>query len=122
MSEKKWAYVFGVLLILVSAWRGVTAAQLKMEKAEHETTKAILEASFVREKAWGVAYQKALESSVAQQDNAQACLDREAQARTDVTEREAILGQAMPRPRSQTEKVVDDATRNAVASRLNRAL
>lgn len=54
---------------------------------------------------------------------AEACLEREAQARADGAARAAILANTKPRPRTDAERqeVVDDATRNAAAARLNRS-
>lgn len=122
MINKKWMYVLCVSLFLVSAWNRVIFAQLKAERADHLLTQERLEKSSANEKAWVDAYQRALANAKAQQENAQACLDREAKARMDATERAAILGQANPRPRPQQEQVVDDETRNRVAGRLNRPL
>ena len=58
------------------------------------------------------------------QDSTLACMEREAKAYEDAKQRESILSKASTRQRTQTEEkeVVDDETRKAVVSRLNRSL
>lgn len=53
---------------------------------------------------------------------AEACMEREAEARADFAARTAIMTNVKPRPRTDAEaqEIVDDATRHAAAARLNR--
>lgn len=53
---------------------------------------------------------------------AEACMAREAQSQVALAERSAIMAKAKPRAQSVEEQkeVVDDATRQAAADRLNR--
>lgn len=113
------------LIVLGLMWRlDHVSGQLEAEKMARAMAEARVEEVIDESEAWVAAYWEALDEIKAQKDNAQACLDREAKARTDAVERKAILEQAKPRPRpkQEQEKVVDDETRNRVAGRLNRPL
>lgn len=109
----------GILTVLTLA--GVSIAlvavsgQLEAERLNHVATAKERD----EWKAAAEAYQKNAE---AQAENARTCLDREAKAARDATERAAIMKQAKPRPRPEQEQVVDDETRTRVADRLNRPL
>lgn len=122
----QWSNVVRGLLFLALAglmWRlDHVSGQLEAEKTARAMAEARVEEVIDESEAWVAAYWEALDEIKAQKDNAQACLDREAKARTDAAERKAILEQAKPRPRPQQEQVVDDETRNRVAGRLNRPL
>lgn len=91
--------------------------QLDAERAAHAVTAQECE----RWKTTAEAYRQ---EAMAQAENAQMCLDREANAARDAAERAAIVKQARPRARSAEEKnkVVDDETRRRAAVRLNRPL
>lgn len=114
-----------VVLVLAALWRMESLSDaLTAEQEAHRETTAKLESVTTECEAWVTAYFEIKEAAEAQKDNAQACLDREAKSRKDAVERAAILLQAKPttRPQSEQEKVVDDETRGRVADRLNRPL
>ena len=114
-----------VALALAAIWRmDALSDALKAEQAAHRETTAKLESVTAECEAWVAGYFEVKEAAEAQKDAVQACLDREAAARKNATERAAILSRAKPtaRPQSEKEKVVDDETRGRVADRLNRPL
>lgn len=90
---------------------------LNAEKAAHARTRAECDG-------WAKATLAARANAEALAENARACLEREAKAQADARERAAIMAQAKPKERSETEKsrVVDDATRRRAVERLNRGL
>lgn len=114
-----------VLLVLTALWRMESLSDALMAEQEaHRETTAKLESVTAECEAWVAAYFEIKEAAEGQKDAVQACLDREAKSRKDAVERTAILSQAKPttRPQSEQEKVVDDETRGRVADRLNRPL
>ncbi len=108
----------GILTVLALA--GVSIALVAVsDQLETERLAHVVTAKERDEWKAAEAYQKNAE---AQAENARTCLDREAKAARDATERAAIMKQAKPRPRPEQEQVVDDETRTRVADRLNRPL
>ncbi|MCH5277494.1 MAG: hypothetical protein J1E80_06615 [Desulfovibrionaceae bacterium] len=107
-----------VAALILSLWRlDHVNGDLEAERQSHAVT--------AKERdGWKTAAEAAQKDATAQAENARLCLDREAQAAKHAAERAAIMRQAVPRPRTDTEKgqVVDDETRNRVAIRLNRPL
>lgn len=81
---------------------------------EQELASKLMEASHALELANG--------ATSALSELAEACMEREAEARADFAARTAIMTNVKPRPRTDAEakEVVDDATRHAAAARLNR--
>ena len=109
----------------LALWQ-VSAARLDLSREElaHARTQAELTAAHDEARRWRLAAGENLLAAEAQKTLAEACLTREAAARTDADARAAILGASKPRPRPTTEKrlVVDDETRSRAVSRLNRGL
>ena len=101
-----------LILLLFGLWR-FESYRLDAEKAAHAVT--VLESS-----AWKALAEKRLDDALAQQAALAACLKRETEATKAVSERAAIMKQALPRARAPEEKVVDDETRAAAVARLNR--
>ncbi len=91
-----------------------------MEKKDHAATQVTLQQVTESRDGWLAAYGEVLDAAQAQRDNAAACLQREAAARTDAAERADIMAQAVPAAPDKQKKVVDDATRKRAADRLNR--
>lgn len=123
MNWKHYA-VIGLLVVL-ALWRiDNLHGKLKLERSEHQTTKDALAEAVEKGNGWKVAYETAIRAAEANGKAAQACLDREVEARAASEERKAILQAAPPRPRTETEKsqVVGNETRNRTADRLNRPL
>lgn len=118
--------IIGTLAALALAallWRiDHVAGQLAAEKTAHAVTAGMLETMTGERDRWIEAYQEALSAAEAQRKNAQACLDREAKARTDAEERAAIMSQVRPGLKPQQDTVIDDETRRRIVDRLNRAL
>lgn len=111
--------------LAATAWLTREARQaLLLEQREHAATLAALRQVTESRDAWIAACNEALDTARAQRDNAAACLQREAAARTDAAERAAIVRQARPHTQTADErnKVVDNETRKRAAARLNRPL
>jgi len=107
-----------VLSIVLLLWKiDRLEGSLELEQAAHKAT--------IQERdQWKLAAETAELDAQAQAENTRRCLAREAQAAQSAQERQAIMRQVAPRPRTDSEKrqVVDDETRNRVAARLNRPL
>jgi hypothetical protein len=120
-----WALIAALALALAGAiWRADhLSGALALERAEHRTTQEALTVATEKGLGWKTAYEEAFEAARARSAAAQACLDRAAEAEQARKEREALLQAAPPRPRTEAEKqeVVNDATRQRAADRLNRA-
>lgn len=126
MNWKLYAVIGGLAVALLLAFWRIDNVQgkLQLEQAEHNQTKVALADAIEKGNGWKAAYEEALTAATAQREATQACLDREAEARTAQEARNAILQAAQPRPRTEAEQkqVVDDETRKRSADRLNRPL
>lgn len=114
-----------IAVVALATWRlDHVSARLEAEKKARAAAEARVEQVVAECEAWVAAYWEAMDAITAHKDNARACLDREARARTDATERAAIVKQARPRARTAEEqnKVVDDETRRRAVERFNRPL
>lgn len=123
MNWKHYAVVG--LLVLLALWRiDNLQGKLKLERSEHQTTKEALAVAVEKGNGWKAAYETANGRAEANREAAQACLDREVEARAASEEREAILQASPLRARTETEQtqVVGNETRKRTADRLNRPL
>ena len=125
-------YVLCVLCLLFIAWQhsahtmrlSAARADHRAEQAAHNATRSELaqaQADIARLQA---ALDAARNSTNAVQDSLRDALAREAEAISAAVARKQILDQMRTRVRTEPEtlEVVDDATRAAVAARLNRPL
>ena len=120
-----WKYVAIALVYLLLLWRiDSLGDDLKLEKQAHDATRVELRQALEDGQGWKVVSQKALAAAEAYQESTAACMEREVLARQARQERESILQEAIPRPRTAQEKqqVIDDETRKHAADRLNRPL
>lgn len=123
MNWKHYA-IFGFLALL-ALWRiDGLKSDLKLERSEHQNTQDARDEAVRRGNEWKAAYEEARAAAEANGAAAQACLDREVEARAASQEREEILQASPPRPRTETEQaqVVGNETRKRSADRLNRPL
>jgi predicted nucleic acid-binding Zn-ribbon protein len=116
-----WIYVQDLRM---DAIRADSARQIQAEQAAHSATRSELtqaRADIVRLQ---VALDAAHNSTDAVQNSLRDALAREAEAISAAVARKQILDQMRTRTRTEPEtlEVVDDATRAAVAARLNRPL
>lgn len=116
-----WIYVQGLRL---DAVRADSARQIQAEQAAHDATRWELTQARVDIARLQVALDAARNSTDAVQDSLRDALAREAEAVTAAVARKQIIDQMRTRTRTEPEtlEVVDDATRAAVAARLNRPL
>ena len=123
-GSKSWPFLalLGTLLVAALAVIFALNVELDAEQAAHNATRerlsyCQLDAAFTRE-----ALSQAKNATAALQDSLHAAQAREVKARADASARKQILSGSKPRPRTEVERqeVVDDATRNAAADRLNR--
>ena len=116
-----WIYVQGLRL---DAVRADSARQIKAEQAAHDATRWELTQARADIARLQVALDAARNSTDAVQDSLRDALEREAEAMTAAAARKQIIDQMRTRTRTEPEtlEVVDDATRAAVAARLNRPL
>lgn len=125
MKTQYIAVALVALVVVLLLWRiDNLGGKLDREKDAHNRTKSELAIAIEKGLGWKLAYETALNDAANQAKATQACLDREAEAIQAQGERKAILQAAQPRQRTEQEKteVVDDATRNRFADRLNRPL
>lgn len=136
-GQRSWIplAVMAALLLAACAWiyvqdlrmdaiRADSARQIQAEQAVHNATRSELaqaRADIVRLQ---VALEASRNSTNAVQDSLRDALAREAEAVSAAVARKQILDQMRTRARTEPEtlEVVDDATRAAVAARLNRPL
>ncbi|MDD2966754.1 MAG: hypothetical protein PHN64_04585 [Desulfovibrionaceae bacterium] len=118
------AFVFLLAALAASVWCARDARHtLALEQKDHATTRIALQRMTQSRDAWAAAYTEALAAAQAQRENAAQCLQREAAASKETSERAAIMAQAKPLPRpAQSKDVVDDETRKRATARLNRPL
>ncbi|MDO9584750.1 MAG: hypothetical protein Q7J24_16845 [Desulfomicrobium sp.] len=136
-GQRSWVplAVMATLLLAACAWiyvqdlhmdaiRADSARQIHAEQGAHNATRSELaqaRADIVRLQ---VALEASRNSTNAVQGSLRDALAREAEAVSAAVARKQILDQMRTRPRTEPEtlEVVDDATRAAVAARLNRPL
>lgn len=122
----KIAAIAGIALALalgLALWRvDHLKGELRAEQIAHKATHDALQQEVEKGLGWKTAYGEALEAAKIHRDATQECIKRAAEAETARKEREAVLQAAQPHPRTDVEKqqVVNDATRNRAADRLNR--
>lgn len=135
-GKKSWLVAgLGALLLASAAWiyvqelrvdatRATAERRILEEQTDHNATRAQLHAAGVEIVRLRSALDAAQNSTVAVQESLRQALAREEAAAGAASARQRILVTAKPRPRTEPEKteVVDDATRAAVAARLNRPL
>jgi hypothetical protein len=121
LASAAWIYVQGLRL---EAVRATAERRILTEQAEHNATRALLHAADIEIVRLRSALDAAQNSTAAVQESLRQALAREEAAAGAAAARQRILVTAKPRPRTEPEKteVVDDATRAAVAARLNRPL
>jgi hypothetical protein len=117
LASMAWAYVQGLRLDAVRA-------ELSAEQSAHSLTRAALDLSLHQTEELRIALAYAHNSTAAVQGSLRDALAREAEAVSAAAARKQILDQVRTRVRTETERmeVVDDATRDAVAARLNQPL
>ena len=103
---------------------GAEQALLSAEAAAHNATRAELTQARADIRALSEALGASEQAAAAIQSSLRDALDREAEAAGAAAARRKILVAIRTRPRTETERqeAVDDATRAAVAARINRAL
>lgn len=116
-----WIHVQGLRL---DAVRADAARQVQVEQAAHDATRWELTQARADIARLQATLDAARKSTDAVQDSLRDALAREAEAATAAVARKQILDQMRTRARTEPEtlEVVDDATRAAVAARLNRPL
>lgn len=116
-----WIYVQGLRFDAVQA---KAVQEVAAEQAAHNATRAELATAKQEIDALQLALAYAQNSTAAVQTSLRNALAREAEAVTAAVARKQILDQMRTRTRTEPEtlEVVDDATRAAVAARLNRPL
>lgn len=102
--------------------RAELSYKLLAEQSRHSVTRTELAAARVEAAALRAILERAEQAQAALQGSLAAALERERQAASAAAARKEILDNIRTRPRPSTEEVVDDATRHAVADRLNRPL
>lgn len=120
-----WKYVACALVVVLLLWRIDSQGDaLELERAQHAGTAQKLADALKKGQSWKTACEKAQQAAEAQRKAVAACMEREAQARRDQRDRDAILRDAAPRERTEHEReqVIDDETRKRAADRLNRPL
>lgn len=119
LASLAWAHVRGLRL---DAVRADAAREIQAEQAAHNATRAELVTALAEAARWADVAKLAQAATASVRATAQAALAREGQARADSQARKQILSVAKPRIRVATEtmEVVDDATRQRAADRLNR--
>lgn len=121
LSALAWGYTQGLRL---DATRAKLTLQLTEEQAAHNATRHELSRAQQKITTLGVALVHAQNATAAVQGSLRMALAREADAASAAAARKQIISQMRRRIRTDAEKseVVDDATRDAVADRLNRPL
>lgn len=121
LASIAWSYVQGLRLDTV---RATAKSTILAEQTEHNATRAKLHAAGLEIVRLHAALDAAQNSTSAVQESLRQALAREEAAAGAAAARQRIMVTAKPRPRTEPEKteVVDDATRAAVAARLNRPL
>ena len=116
-----WIYVQGLRM---DAIRADAARQITAEQAAHDATRSALAQARADITRLQTLLDAAHNSTDALQESLRDALAREAEAMTAAAARKQIIDQMRPRTRTEPEtlEVVDDATRAAVAARLNRPL
>lgn len=116
-----WIYAQGLRL---DATRADAGRQIMAEHSAHNATRVELAQARADIARLQVALDAARNSTDAVQDSLRDALEREAEAMTAAAARKQIIDQMRTRTRTEPEtlEVVDDATRAAVAARLNRPL
>lgn len=116
-----WIHVQGLRL---DAARADAARQVQAEQAAHDATRWELTQARADIARLQATLDAARNSTDAVQDSLRDALAREAEAISAAVARKQILDQMRTRTRTEPEtlEVVDDATRAAVAARLNRPL
>lgn len=116
-----WIYVQELRL---DAARSDSGRKIQAEQAAHDVTRSELTHARVDIARLQVQLDAAHNSTAAIQDSLRDALAREAEAVSAAAARKQILDQMRTRVRPEEEKleVIDDATRAAVAARLNRPL
>lgn len=116
-----WIHVQGLRLDVA---RADAARQVQAEQAAHDATRWELTQARADIARLQATLDAARNSTDAVQDSLRDALAREAEAVTAAVARKQILDQMRARTRTEPEtlEVVDDATRAAVAARLNRPL
>lgn len=119
LAALAWGYMQGLRL---DATRSKLTLQLTEEQAAHNATRHELSRAHQKITVLGVALEHAQNATAAVQDSLRLALVREADAASAAAARKQIMNQMRRRVRTDAEKseVVDDATRDAVADRLNR--
>lgn len=119
LAALAWGYAQGLRL---DATRSKLTLQLTEEQAAHNATRHELSRAHQKNTVLGVALAQAQNATVAVQGSLRMALAREADAASAAAARKQIISQMRRRIRTDAEKleVVDDATRSAVADRLNR--
>ena len=116
-----WIYVQGLRM---DAIRADAARQIQAEQVAHDVTKSELAQARADIVVLRVALAASKNATNAVQDSLRDALAREAEVATAAAARKQILDQMRTRTRTEPEtlEVIDDATRTAVAARLNRPL
>lgn len=108
----------------LDAAQAAAAKQIQAERAAHDETRLRLVAADHEIVRLESALELAQNSTATVQDSLRDALQRESEAVSAAAARKLILDQMRARVRTEAERmeVVDDATRDAVAARLNRPL
>lgn len=116
-----WIHVQGLRL---DATRAEADRQVQAELAAHDATRWELTQARTDIVRLQATLDAARNSTSAVQESLRDALSREAEAMTAAAARKQIIDQMRTRVRTEPEtlEVIDDATRNAVAARLNRPL
>lgn len=119
LASLAWGHVQGLRL---DAVRAIAAREILAEQTAHKSTRYELANARAEAARWADVANLARAATASVRATAQAALARENQARADSQVRKQILSVAKPRIRTATEimEVVDDATRQRAADRLNR--
>jgi hypothetical protein len=121
LAACSWIYVQG---LRIDAARADAARQIQAEQVAHNATRGQLAAAGHEIVRLQSLLDVARNATVTVQDSLRDALQREAEAVSAAAARKQILDKMRTRVRTEAEKleVVDDATRDAVAARLNRPL
>jgi uncharacterized protein YnzC (UPF0291/DUF896 family) len=136
-GQRSWIPLAAMTVLLLAACAGIcvqglrldavkadAARQVQAEQIAHNATRGQLAAAGHEIVRLRSLLELARNATVTVQDSLRDALQREAEAVSTAAARKQILDQMRTRVRTEAEKleVVDDATRDAVAARLNRPL
>lgn len=135
-GKKSWLVAgLGTLLLAAAAWiyvqslrlsavRANASSQIQAEQVAHNATRDQLHAAGIEIVRLRSALDASKNSTSALQVSLRQALDRESKASSAAAARKRIMANATTRPRVDAEntEVIDEATRAAVADRLNRPL